>query len=1026
MKAIIIDSKDRIRRLAADQSFPAALEELNLKRGSSMDWIIHVLQEAGVKDVIYVGGYHIEKVVRKYPFLRFYYQKNWRKGSDVEAFLEVKEELSTPTIVVKSNVIFRKKALDLLFNFRKHSCVVGVVSGKYLSEQEKREFGTINGGKNVYKLRSSVKQPSASKENQYFAGMFYIPAKFASKSVMIARGLHKAGEKSLVSLVDRLEKDGLKVHVVKVDKYWSSLHKSLSLARFVMGTKAQTLERLRPVVKKSVILPHVKFTVKEWEKDAGRIILQIQDICGKKILVVRSSALNEDSWISSQAGKFLSELDVDGNKIKKIAAAVDKVIRSYNKPGFFSKHNQILVQPKLAGVKVSGVLFTKDLVHSAPYYIINYDRKTQKTDTVTSGKGSDLETKIIYRNYKFPLDDGWCDKLVSAAREIEELLAYNALDIEFAIDGRNTIYCLQIRPLVPGNQELSLTDEDFDAEIKKIKDFTTCRFQESPYVLGTTNMLGEMPDWNPVEMIGNSPKPLALSLYQKLITDWAWAEARSRCNYKNVRPEPLMFSLGGKPFIDVRNSFNSLIPSTLSIDLSEKLINYSLEYLRENPEYHDKVEFDVMLNCYDFDFKSKIERLLNSGFKRSETAEIRKCYLRFTNDLIGASNESINKHLKFFEILQERRNKIYNSKNNEIPWLINGLLHDCIEYGIIPFSILARYAFIAMILLRTLVKKGVFTNNEYETFLRNIPTVATQFNQDLILFQSGKLNKEDFIDKYGHLRPNSYDICSLNYSLMLEKGIFSNSSKQYYDPDFAGSLRGARKIWESKEGNIRRILKENGFTASTDQVFNFITQTLPAREKGKFEFTKNLNLILGKITFFGSELGFNREDMSYLSIEKIIQFATASPPSVIKSEFERTINYEKKRYALTRSLRLPSLIDSPKDIECFDLLEGKPNFITGTKVNGKVVNLSSSSNPKDLTGKIILIQGADPGYEWIFSKSIAGLITQYGGSGSHMAIRAAEFSIPAAIGCGDIIFNKVRKSQFVELDCGSQTIRTKL
>ena len=66
--------------------------------------------------------------------------------------------------------------------------------------------------------------------------------------------------------------------------------------------------------------------------------------------------MNEDSWISSQAGKFLSELDVDGNKIKKIAAAVDKVIRSYNKPGFFNKHNQILVQPKLAGVKVSGVL----------------------------------------------------------------------------------------------------------------------------------------------------------------------------------------------------------------------------------------------------------------------------------------------------------------------------------------------------------------------------------------------------------------------------------------------------------------------------------------------------------------------------------------------------------------------------------------------------------------------------------------------------------------------------------------------
>ena len=44
-----------------------------------------------------------------------------------------------------------------------------------------------------------------------------------------------------------------------------------------------------------------------------------------------------------------------------------------------------------------------------------------------------------------------------------------------------------------------------------------------------------------------------------------------------------------------------------------------------------------------------------------------------------------------------------------------------------------------------------------------------------------------------------------------------------------------------------------------------------------------------------------------------------------------------------------------------------------------------------LRNKIVLIEGADPGFDWIFSQNIAGLITKYGGANSHMAIRSAEF-----------------------------------
>ena len=41
-----------------------------------------------------------------------------------------------------------------------------------------------------------------------------------------------------------------------------------------------------------------------------------------------------------------------------------------------------------------------------------------------------------------------------------------------------------------------------------------------------------MPDWNPAEIIGRRPTPLALSLYRELITDNIWALQRRDYGYK--------------------------------------------------------------------------------------------------------------------------------------------------------------------------------------------------------------------------------------------------------------------------------------------------------------------------------------------------------------------------------------------------------------------------------------------------------------------------------------------------------------
>ena len=78
----------------------------------------------------------------------------------------------------------------------------------------------------------------------------------------------------------------------------------------------------------------------------------------------------------------------------------------------------------------------------------------------------------------------------------------------------------------------------------------------------------------------------------------------------------------------------------------------------------------------------------------------------------------------------------------------------------------------------------------------------------------------------------------------------------------------------------------------------------------------------------------------------------------------------------------------------------------------------------DIDQKIVLIESADPGFDWIFSYKPHGLITKFGGANSHMAIRCAEFAIPAAIGCGDQIFDRILRSEIVEIQCAESRILT--
>ena len=103
-----------------------------------------------------------------------------------------------------------------------------------------------------------------------------------------------------------------------------------------------------------------------------------------------------------------------------------------------------------------------------------------------------------------------------------------------------------------------------------------------------------MSDWNPAEMIGIKPRPLSVSLYKNLITDKVWAKQRKNYGYSDLTKCPLMKIFGGTPYIDVETSIKSFIPKKITENTKRKLIKFYMEKLDNQPELHDKIEFDIL------------------------------------------------------------------------------------------------------------------------------------------------------------------------------------------------------------------------------------------------------------------------------------------------------------------------------------------------------------------------------------------------------------------------------------------------
>lgn len=778
-------------------------------------------------------------------------------------------------------------------------------------------------------------------------------------------------------------------------------------------SKAETLQALQVLqtekrLCQGRILPLYVFSSTDWQQRQAEVLAELAaQAWSRQALIVRSSAAHEDSRLSSLAGHYLSLANVTWPDLPK---AIDQVIAAYhsNEPDLMADgtasagavdlvEDQVLIQPLLTDIALSGVLFSHEPSTGAPYLVINYDESSERADTVTSGSGQGLRTRLIHRSRRKHLAEPF-DRLEALLAELEALQPSLPLDLEFAFDRAGELYLFQVRPLIC----LPVSDLEHGQMLSELEAYLQQRMAPHPYLHGQSTVLGIMPDWNPAEIIGIRPRPLARTLYQELVTDAIWAYQRDNYGYRNLRSFPLMLNLSGCPYIDVRVSFNSFLPADLSPELAEKLLNYYLSALLESPDFHDKVEFKILFSCYTLDLPQRFQALYAAGFSAAEIDALSQSLRHLTNRIIHFEQGLWKKDIAKLSELERRWQLIRASELDPIA-RIYWLLEDCKRYGTLPFAGLARAGFIAVQMLRSLVHLGILSSTEYQSFMQSLDTVSSRIQADL---QHG--DRAAFLQKYGHLRPGTYDILSPRYD---------ERPELYFPAHLAHIERPEspnRFVLElSQLKAIRQVLSEHALEIDVLELFDFIKAAIEAREYAKFMFTRQLSDVLQLIGRWAESYGFTRDEASYLDIALIQRlYAGALKP---EQELAQAIAKGQEQYARTTQLILPPLLTRPDQVWQFEVQPDTPNFVTLGKVCAPVVQEPDAG--AELKGCIVMIEHADPGYDWLFSRQIGGLITMYGGMNSHMAIRAGEMGIPAVIGAGQVLFRRWQEARLLEIDC---------
>jgi phosphohistidine swiveling domain-containing protein len=322
----------------------------------------------------------------------------------------------------------------------------------------------------------------------------------------------------------------------------------------------------------------------------------------------------------------------------------------------------------------------------------------------------------------------------------------------------------------------------------------------------------------------------------------------------------------------------------------------------------------------------------------------------------------------------------------------------------VRFAHLARAAFVATDLLGALHDEGLAERGP--AWMRGLGTVTAVLQHDAARTAAGHLAWEKFVERYRWMRPGTYDLTVPAYG---------------EDPD--GYLRPLLAVpavpsthvvapWTAgRAAAVARAVAALGVDAG--ELEAFCRAAITGRERGKAAYAAWVSAVLEAVAARGSAHGIDRESMRHLHIGEVLATHPGRWPGLIARR--------RARARVCALAELPDVITGVSDLDCFARGLGRANFVGTGKASGPVHTTPNPACPPP-PGAVIVLESADPGYDWIFAHRPAALVTAYGGANSHMAIRCAELGIPASIGIGPALHASCVAARRLAVDAGGSRV----
>ena len=466
----------------------------------------------------------------------------------------------------------------------------------------------------------------------------------------------------------------------------------------------------------------------------------------------------------------------------------------------------------------------------------------------------------------------------------------------------------------------------------------------------------------------------------------------------------------------MRASFNSFLPAGLPNLTRDRLVDAWLDRLESNPKLHDKVEFEVAQTVLDFNFDEDFQTRYGDVLEPDEFLDYRNQLAKVTAANLslapGASLPVALKGIQQLEALQSQRRPL-----NDLARL-PALLEECRTLGTQPFSVIARHAFMAEAILRSAVTRGALSSQRLAAFKRTLRTVTADFTGDFAEALAQPRRRPDFLAKYGHLRPGTYDITSPRYDQ--RDDLFAATAQP--EPTTSDAIF---PLTRAEAESFQKLFAKAGMPeVEPGQFIEYARQAITERERAKFIFTRHLSDALESIAHWGSDTRLDRDALSHLTVQDLLNHLVSPVLNDPELHFADLVEQRRREQENVDGIRLGFLIRDPGDFYVVPMHRSAPNFVGNRHVEGEPLRLGNQSRGHgQLADRIICIENADPGFDWIFTRNIAGLVSKFGGANSHMTIRCAELGLPAAIGVGEQTFERIAGANRVELDGAAKLLR---